>query len=149
MRICSGAGCLRVVSDDVRFCDECKPQTAVEDGIRVHTLADREKYSFLYSGKRWQQLRDLVVRAQPMCGRCHKRLTAIVDHVVPAGVAIVQAQESGKYPFKYAGFYIRSNLQGLCRACHYVKTDEDTVHTGPWPNVVDKDKRTAKKVWSF
>lgn len=150
MRICSGAGCLRVVADDVRFCDECKPQvTDNTDGIREHTLTDRERYAFLYSSAQWTRLRQLVIRSQPMCARCRARLSVIVDHIVPAGIAIVQARESGKYTGKYAGFYMRSNLQGLCRECHYRKTIEDKTHVGPWPNVVDLDALTAKKQWTF
>jgi 5-methylcytosine-specific restriction endonuclease McrA len=151
MRICSGAGCLRAVPDDVRFCDECKPQPKPVDAdeIRTHTLADRERYAFLYSGKRWTVVRSMVVRAQPMCARCNRALTAIVDHVVPAGVAILQAQESGKYISKYEGFFLRSNLQGLCRSCHWTKTNEDKLHVGEWPNVLDRDAHTIKHKWCF
>ena len=97
MRICSGAGCLRVVADDVRFCEECRPQPTATDETHVHTYADRERYAFLYSSKRWMKLRDVVARAQPLCQRCHSQLTAIVDHIVPVGVAIVQAQVSGRF----------------------------------------------------
>lgn len=152
MRICSGAGCLRAVPDDVRYCDECKPAPQgqdSDDGIRTHTLADRVRYAFLYSSQRWTALRALVVRSQPMCCRCNRRLTEIVDHNVPAGVAVIQAQESGKYTRKYEGFFIRSNLQGLCRACHWVKTEEDKAHVGVWPNVVERDALVCKPRYTF
>jgi 5-methylcytosine-specific restriction endonuclease McrA len=150
VRICSGAGCLRAVPDDVRFCDECKPQPILStDDIRVHTLTDREKYAFLYSSPRWTKLRALVIRSQPMCARCRCALSVIVDHVVPAGIAVVQAQDSGRFMYKLAGFFLRSNLQGLCRACHYTKTLEDKTHTGPWDDVVEREQRQAKRVWSF
>ena len=151
MRICSGAGCLRVVADDVRWCDECKPQSSTDtDDIRVHTLSDRIKYAFLYSSARWTRLRGSVARAQPFCARCHNRITVIVDHAVPAGVAIVQVQQSGKYGVdKWAGFFMRSNLQGLCRECHYIKTEEDKAHVGVWPDVLEKDALTTKHVFTF
>jgi 5-methylcytosine-specific restriction endonuclease McrA len=148
MRICSGAGCLRAVPDDVRFCDECKPAPIETDDIRVHTLTDRERYAFLYSSARWTRLRALVLKAQPFCARCNK-CTEIVDHIVPAGIAIAQARDSGKYPAKYAGFFIRSNLQGLCRVCHYVKTLEDKTHTGKWPDVTEIEALKPPKVWTF
>jgi 5-methylcytosine-specific restriction endonuclease McrA len=150
VRVCSGAGCLRAVPDDVRFCDECKPKPVdTTDEIRTHTLADRERYAFLYSSKRWTIVRNLVVRSQPMCARCQRKLTEIVDHVVPAGVAVTQAQESGKYLAKYEGFFLRSNLQGLCRSCHWTKTEEDKAHSGHWPNVVEIQEARAKRLYTF
>jgi 5-methylcytosine-specific restriction endonuclease McrA len=150
MRICSGAGCLRAVPDDVRFCDECKPKTAVDvDGQKTHTITDRERYAFLYSSQRWTRLRELVVRSQPMCRRCRRRQTEIVDHSVPAGVAVQQVQDSGKYRDRWAGFFMRSNLQGLCRSCHWVKTNEDKSHTGEWPNVLDREANVSRKTFAF
>ena len=149
MRICSGPGCLRAVEDNVRFCDECKPVTAASDEIRVHTLTDREKYAFLYSSARWTRLRGVVAREQPMCAVCQRRLTEIVDHVVPAGIAIVQASESGLYVDRHAGFFLRSNLQGLCRECHYQKTVADKTHIGQWPSVLKQSNTKAKRLWSF
>jgi hypothetical protein len=77
-------------------------------------------------------------------------VSEIVDHKVPAGVAIVQVQESGRYPLdKWAGFYLLSNLDGLCRPCHYLKTMEDKTHTGPWPDVLAREAEAPKKVWTF
>ncbi|MDR3764435.1 MAG: HNH endonuclease signature motif containing protein [Acidobacteriota bacterium] len=85
-----------------------------------------------------------------MCARCRCKLSVIVDHIVPIGVAIVQAQDSGLYKMdKYAGAYIMSNLQGLCRVCHRAKTDEDKRHSGQWPDVCAKDTLAPKKVWFF
>lgn len=152
MRICSGQGCLRAVSDDVRFCDECRPQTTAptDDGIREHTLTDAVRYHFLYAGARWQKVRDLALRRCPMCARCDRIVSAIVDHIVPSGVAIQQAHDSGLYMLdRYAGFYFMSNLHGLCRPCHWVKTEEDKAHTGPWPDVVQKERDTPRKKFFF
>jgi 5-methylcytosine-specific restriction endonuclease McrA len=83
-----------------------------------------------------------------MCSMCNRALSDICDHVIPADVAVMQAQISGKYLDRYAGYFIRSNLQGLCRQCHYMKTNADKLHTGPWPDVVERDALTVKKVWS-
>ncbi len=148
MRICSGAGCLRAVEDDVRFCDECKPQTST-DGTREHTTGYDARLNIVKKSTRWQRLRALVVRAQPMCQRCRKRLTEIVDHIIPAEIAVMQAKLSGKYLDPMAGYFIRSNLQGLCRVCHRAKTDEDKAHVGEWPDVVQEDARKGKRTWSF
>lgn len=147
MRICSGAGCLRAIPDDARYCDGCRPcATATDaDGFKVHTFTDRVRYAFLYKSRRWQALRAVVVREQPTCGACRRRLTAIVDHIVPAGIAIAQARQSGRYRDPYAGFFLRANLQGLCRECHGTKTLEDKAHSGEWPSIAPRPART----WTF
>jgi 5-methylcytosine-specific restriction endonuclease McrA len=150
VRICSGPGCLRAVLEDVRFCDECKPTPKTTDDIREHSLTDRERYASLYSGPRWQRVRRLVVQRSPLCQRCELSITEIVDHIVPAGIAIIQARDSGRYlTDRYAGFYFLSNLQGLCRPVHHLKTIEDKAHAGPWPNVIEREGLAPKKRWSF
>lgn len=145
MRLCSGAGCGRAVPDDVRFCDACKAERDTDahkttGDIRVHTLTDRIKYAFLYSSARWTKLRNIVIRSQPLCSRCRIRLSSIVDHTVPAGVAIAECQASGRFVDRWAGFFLKSNLQGLCRECHYQKTEEDKAHGSTWPSVLERSK---------
>ena len=150
MRLCSG--CQTKVEDDVRFCAECKAERnkPSDDGIRVHTLSDRQRFSFLYIGERWKRrVEPKAKKKYPMCARCDS-LADLIDHIVPSGEAIRQAQESGLYPTdRYAGFYFMSNLQGLCHTHHGHKTNEDKAHVGPWPDVVAKERAQPKKVWSF
>jgi 5-methylcytosine-specific restriction endonuclease McrA len=151
MRMCSG--CQTKVPETVRFCDACKRERkkTAGDGGREHTVTDRERYAFLYSGVRWRtKVQPLALRRCRMCARCNVHLSEIVDHVVPSGVAIQQARDSGRFPFdKYAGFYLLSNLQGLCRECHILKTGEDKGHVGPWPDVMEKEAARPKKQWTF
>jgi 5-methylcytosine-specific restriction endonuclease McrA len=154
MRVCSGPGCLRVVPDDVRFCDECKPERQEHaEGIREHTpgTTDRQRYAFLYMGNRFQDgIRPRVLQRDPLCKRCGRFESVIVDHIVPAGEAIRQVQDSGRYPFdKHAGFFLLSNLQGLCRSCHALKTNKDKTHVGPWPDVLARDDAAPKLKRSF
>jgi 5-methylcytosine-specific restriction enzyme A len=152
MRLCSGAGCGRAVPNDVRLCDECKAErkTAHSNDDRTHTTGYTEELDALRKGRRWQRVRLTALGRCPMCARCNLALSDIVDHVVPAGVAVQQARDSGRFPFdRYAGYYLLSNLQGLCRPCHGKKTDEDKAHIGPWPNVVDKEAAAPKKRWTF
>ncbi len=162
MRVCSGAGCLRAVLDDVRFCAECQEAWAaskpVDDGIRKHgrvtestlAVADRDVFAFLYSSHRWQRLRAVFVKAHPFCAGCDLGLAQIVDHTVPAAVVIVQAQASGLWPGDtYAGFYLKSNLQSLCRRCHGRKTEADKAHVGVWDDAIAKELSQVKTVWSF
>lgn len=149
MRICSGAGCLRAVRDKVRFCDECKPHTSA-DSIHEHSSGYTADLDTLRKSTRWQRLRVRVLNAQPMCARCRKRLAEIVDHIVPAQIAVAQAQVSGRFHFdRWTGYFIRSNLQGLCRICHAAKTIEDKAHTGEWPDVLALEAAQPRRKWTF
>jgi 5-methylcytosine-specific restriction endonuclease McrA len=151
MRLCSG--CQTKVEDTVRFCDVCTAERGtpvVSDDIKQHTVSDRVRFAFLYIGERWKRnVQPKAMKLYPLCARCGA-VTQLIDHMVPAGEAIRQAQASGLYPLsKYAGFFFISNLQGLCRECHWIKTNEDKAHVGPWPDVVAKEQAQPKKVWSF
>jgi 5-methylcytosine-specific restriction endonuclease McrA len=154
MRLCSG--CQTKIPDGrgPAKCTACRAERSAskpDDGIKVHTLTDRERYAFLYKSERWKRgVQPKALKRCPLCARCHVAVSEIVDHIVPVGIAIAQAQESGRWPIsKYEGFYLWTNLQGLCRACHAAKTDEDKLHTGPWPSVLEAYDKAPKKVWSF
>lgn len=157
MRLCSGPGCGRAVSDDVRFCAECKAEQrglnasqTQGDAIRVHTHGEYDAVlDGLRKSKRWQSIRERAARRCPICARCDLALTEIVDHIVPAAVAVHQVIMSGAFPLdKYAGYFFMSNLQGLCRVCHWHKTKTDKERTEPWPDVLARE-RAVKKVWAF
>jgi 5-methylcytosine-specific restriction endonuclease McrA len=138
------------VLDDVCYCDECKPGAVVSDDTRTHSSGYDAELDALRKGTRWQRLRRRVIQEQPLCARCALRLSEIVDHIVPALVALRQAQDSGRYPVdRNAGYYFRSNLQGLCRPCHGDKTTEDKTHIGPWEDAVTKELIAVKRKWSF
>ena len=154
MRICSSPGCGRAIRDGERYCNECKPKPSESDGIRSHERAGGGVYDAelhkLASGPRWQKVRLLAVKRDPFCKRCDQAPTAIVDHIIPAAIAIAQAQASKRWPFdKYAGYYLMCNLQGLCRPCHGKKTVEDKAHQGEWPNVIAVVDAQPKKRWNL
>ncbi len=154
LRLCSGAGCGRKVADDVRFCDECKAERGEalkpRDDTKNHTTGYDAVLDGLRKGTRWQRIRDIAIRRCPLCARCELAVSEIVDHIVPAAVAVQQAQDSGRYPLdRYAGYYLMSNLQGLCRSCHGIKTLEDKAHVGPWPNVVEMEAMAPMRKWAF
>ena len=90
-----------------------------------------------------------MIHRDPLCRCCGLSISEIADHIVPAEIAVAQAQASARYLDKWAGYYLLSNLQGLCRQCHYKKTLEDKSHTGPWPSVLDAENAAPKKKWSF
>lgn len=164
MKLCGG-GCGSKISDDARRCDACNAEKSGnpgEDGIKVHspfandsirshTFTDRVRFHFLYGDRRWwERLQPLMLRRQPFCAMCQAHISEIVDHIVPAGIAIQQAQESGRWTLdKYAGFYLQTNLQGLCRSCHGKKTEQDKAHAGPWPSVVEAFDKAPQRKWSF
>src|SRR6202044_3886964 len=141
MRLCSG--CQTKVEDHVRFCDACRAErtpVVVSDDIRSNSVVRYDgaydaELDHLNKGTRWQQkTRPAVLRRDPMCKRCDIAVSVIVDHIVPAAIAIAQAIASKLWPCdKYAGYYLTSNLQGLCRLCHAAKTAEDKAHVGAWP----------------
>lgn len=67
-------------------------------------------------GAAWRKLRAQVIKQEPLCRRCRRANTTTVDHILP--------KELG-------GTDARSNLQGLCKACHDIKTaQEDGRWTG-------------------
>lgn len=153
MRLCGGAGCQAKIPEDVRYCPACtaeRGKPVVSDGIKEHGVSDRVRYAFLYASERWKRnVQPRAMREHPQCARC-AALTDLIDHIVPAGEAIRQAQASGLYPFnKWAGFYFTTNLQGLCYRCHGIKTIEDKIHVGPWPDAVKKEQAKPRKVYSF
>jgi 5-methylcytosine-specific restriction protein A len=58
-------------------------------------------------GHRWRLLRYRVLEEEPVCRICRKAVATEVDHIL--------ARAKG-------GTDDRSNLRGLCKACHSVKT---------------------------
>ena len=149
MRICSGAGCLRKIADGIRFCDECKPASPVDDGIRNHTSGYDAELDRLRNTPRWRRTRARVVQRQPFCKRCDVAVTEIVDHIVPAREAISQTRVAMYNLDRNAGYFLESNLQGLCRSCHGLKTLEDKAHVGPWPDVVAIERAKFRRTFSF
>jgi 5-methylcytosine-specific restriction endonuclease McrA len=157
MRLCSG--CRTKIPEKVRFCADCKAERTAQqasDDSKHHTVSWQQSgvYDAVLDGlrkcKRWLSAREATLRKHPFCNRCQIVPSAIADHIIPAAIAIVQTQQSGRFPYdKYAGYYLRSNLQGLCHPCHGAKTVEDKEHKGQWPSVLDAEDNQPKKVWSF
>lgn len=152
MRLCTGCGS-KMPEEQRGKCDECSgaKQHTVDTGIREHTSSKyTPEIDKLKTGPRWQRVRKQVIQRDPLCKTGCGALSEIVDHIVPAEIAIQQARDSGKCPYdQYAGFYLLTNLQGLCRSCHGKKTVKDKAHQGEWPNVIETELAAPKKVWTF
>lgn len=61
-------------------------------------------------GRRWMRLREAVLVEEPVCMICGRMPSTQVDH---------------KVPISKGGTDTRGNLQGVCEACHDVKTRTD------------------------
>lgn len=79
-----------------------------ENGDKITSTKRTKPY-----GHKWRQLREWVLRRQPLCKECEKRgkiePATEVDHIIPH-----------KGDMKI--FWDRNNLQGLCKPHHSAKT---------------------------
>lgn len=104
----------------MQFCNEPGCGVLVPSG-RCPTHAPRARLLNLayakanrwYSSTRWRRLRRLVLLDEPFCRTCRAQgrltVTIDIDHI-------------RKHDGSPALFWDRANLQGLCKACHTVKT---------------------------
>jgi 5-methylcytosine-specific restriction protein A len=101
MQFCTEPGCGVLV-----LSGRCPEHTRYRypEAARVHRW---------YSSTRWLRLRLQVLQDQPLCRHCGQRgrktLTEDIDHIV-------------KHDGNPQLFWDRTNLQGLCKACHSRKT---------------------------
>ena len=104
----------------MQFCPEPGCNVLVMRGrCDAHTRNNRNTQPYAaivhrwYCSKRWQDLRESVIRTDPFCRACLARgrhtLTVDVDHI----------RKHGGDPDL---FWDRDNLQGLCKPCHSRKT---------------------------
>jgi hypothetical protein len=158
MRLCSG--CQTKLPDDWKgMCTACKRTrygTPVDDGIKSNVAVQRAgvygpELDKQNKSRKWLEFtRPRILRRDPMCKRCEVAISQIVDHVIPAAIAVEQARASKRWlGDPWVGYYIETNLQGLCCGCHAKKTAEDMRRTEPWPNILDEYDKRPKKVWSF
>lgn len=108
-RICNAPGCTEVVYGKNRFCGEHRQGSAREYYERMWNNPRRSKKRALYSGERWRRLRLAKMRHNPACEMCTTRMAQEVHHVKPVE----------EFPEL---IYDVSNLQSLCRACHFRAT---------------------------
>ena len=62
------------------------------------------------TGRRWMELRHRVLVEQPVCQICERKPAVEVDHI---------------RPLAKGGTDISTNLQGLCKECHDIKTRKE------------------------
>jgi len=104
MQFCRWPGCGVLVPGGTCSAHAPRERLTRQDYARVHRW---------YCSARWQRLRREVKDDEPFCrvclGRGVQALTVDVDHIL-------------KHNGDPILFWDRGNLQGLCKACHTIKT---------------------------
>jgi 5-methylcytosine-specific restriction enzyme A len=104
--------CYRLPELGSRFCSEHRQPTGWERHQQGRTAHARGY------GAPWRRFRDQVLAEEPCCRPClaQGRTTpsTMVDHIIPKAAGGTDA---------------RSNLRGICRACHAAKTGRDRLMT--------------------
>ena len=104
MQFCAEPGCGVLVTGGKCPAHAPRARQTQIDYVKVHRW---------YGSARWQRLRAEVVQSDPFCRSCRARglrvLTVDIDHI-------------RKHDGDPVLFWDRTNLQGLCKPCHTVKT---------------------------
>lgn len=110
-RICAAPGCKRAGVSDGR----CHKHPRNNDSTTRHLNRDMQGNE-IHKTRRWQALRDLKIRTNPICEHCLDD-----DLTVPARVVdhIKEVRDHPELAYTY------SNLQSLCHSCHGVKTAKE------------------------
>ena len=107
---CRRPGCAGLVRDGV--CNRCGPLRKANDAQLDQRRGTSGERGY---DARWQHLRDMFLRAHPLCIECQHegRVTPAedIDHIVPIADGGARLDER--------------NLQALCRAHHNQKTRQD------------------------
>lgn len=128
-KTCATHSCRTLVTDGGRFCFDCrKTHSAAVEEIRNRKEPWRAWYHrWPWTGK--AGLKVKVLALQPVCMKCHRNPSTVVDHIVPhKGLWVL--------------FVDLTNLQGLCKECHDQKTAEEVnaakevTKLGPYVGVV-------------
>jgi 5-methylcytosine-specific restriction endonuclease McrA len=138
VRICSGAGCLRAVPDDVRFCWECSSDKQTPQKRSGWQRGEDDPLLKQYSTPRWnKQIRPRVLLKYPTCIDCKRNASQVADHNIPARRIVAVCRAERLFPFdSYGGFYIMANLVGRCHGCHNKKTKTEDARD--WTDELDK-----------
>jgi len=100
---CAFFGCPELVEAEERFCPRHRTQEAREDRRKRGNFRERGYDS------RWDKVKSLKLRANPVCERCASEgrvtIATVVHHVIPVN----------ERPDLLLSF---ENLKSLCRRCH-------------------------------
>lgn len=121
-RACTTPGCRNYAASGRATCDTHTP--AKRPWPERGTSTERGY------GWRWQQIRAMILRRDPVCTICQARPAVEVDHIVAKA---------------FGGGDEDTNLRGVCRGCHKAKTAWDSASgkgaARPTPKGVRGSKR--------
>lgn len=86
-----------------------KEAKAVRDRAHDERRKVSQPWRKWYGSKRWQSLRAVVLRREPICRECERAASTTVDHIIA-------------HNGDAALFFTLSNLRGMCKKCHDRKT---------------------------
>lgn len=95
---------------------QVKNQRAEYRRLMEYHRREHDPLRHLYKSARWERTRQRVLLRDPLCGECGYRASTVVDHRVKARVWV---QANNGYE---ESFFDESNLQGLCKPDHDLKT---------------------------
>jgi hypothetical protein len=110
--------CGKAAIQGSRHCQDHQENNQEIDNRRLSSRWRRENDPLdpLYKTARWSATRRRVWMRDPLCVVCQHKAATIADHIVKARVYI--AQHGGDLN----AFFDESNLQGLCKRDHDLKT---------------------------
>src|SRR5450759_563635 len=114
--------CPKQAVNGTRWCSDHQTNNQALDNRRIADKWRRlhDALRPLYSKARWFATRLRILFRDLLCRVCGNHASAIVDHVIPAHLWV--AQHNGDIE----SFYDESNLQGLCKRDHDLKTRQET-----------------------
>ncbi|PHS22018.1 MAG: endonuclease [Robiginitomaculum sp.] len=116
-KICAVAGCKSVTtkrhcSKHAVIAEKANKQRAKARAVSSNKRYD-PKFKAFYSSPEWKRLRDIKIRANPLCQDC------LVNKIIKPAMDVDHVEEL-KSNWSLRLQY--SNLRCLCRSCHMVKT---------------------------
>ena len=104
-RPCKYPGCPNLTNDKTGYCEEHRKKAR-----RQYDRYEREPNVKKMYGHRWEKIRNMYIKAHPLCEECLKNgkstLADEVHHVLP---------------IKRGGTHDFDNLMSLCKSCHNKK----------------------------
>jgi 5-methylcytosine-specific restriction enzyme A len=118
LRGCYKPGCGQLTSNG--YCEQHKTQPAEQ--AKRNDIARRQTDPFrkLYFTTLWQNTSRQVRARDVICCICNFAFSEVADHIIPARIYVPQCGGD------IQAFYDQSNIQGICKPCHRVKTNKET-----------------------
>ena len=136
-RPCKWPLCPNLIDRTARYCPLHQPRADAALAER-HAQYDQQQRSpeavSFYRSKQWQTLRRDVLDDQPICAICRRQFASDVDHIQPR-TARPDLQ------------WDRDNLQGLCAACHSIKSGRERRKCRPLPIHRRRISHNSLAVW--